>query len=87
VQVSWAEPRFIQAHLIGDIEQGTFDQRLLTLITRLFERLEKLWLTYTALPQQVFCNSYPELSSYPLGIDLIQQVFLYYFVVHFILTF
>jgi len=43
VQVSWAEPRFIQAHLIGGIEQGTFDQRLLTLITRLFERLEKLW--------------------------------------------
>ena len=76
MQVSWAEPKFIQAHLIGDIGQAAFDQRLLTLITRLFERLEKLWLTYTALPQQVFCNSYPELSFYPLGIDLIQQVFL-----------
>jgi hypothetical protein len=76
VQVSLAEPRKINAHLIRDIEQATFDQRLLTLITRLFERLEKLWLTYTSLPQQVFCNSYPELSSYPLGIDLIQQVFL-----------
>jgi len=33
MQVSGAEPRKINAHLIRDIGQAAFDQRLLTLIT------------------------------------------------------